>query len=182
MDLSFLEEDSPTAAPRLLGAVVTSTVGGETVSVRLNEVEAYLGEQDGASHAYRSRTPRNEPMYGPAGTIYVFRSYGIHWCMNLVTGGLNDPQAVLLRGGTVVAGRATAIRRRGRSTDLANGPGKLAQALGVTGVESGSTLGVDNITISSVPLSPSRHVATSRVGISAGQDRLWRFVLNESNE
>ncbi len=176
MDLSFLEEDSPTAAPRLLGAVVTSTVGGEPVSVRLNEVEAYLGEQDSASHAYRSRTARSEPMYGPAGTIYVFRSYGIHWCMNLVTGGMNDPQAVLLRGGTVVAGRATAIRRRGRSTDLANGPGKLAQALGVTGVESGSTLGAGRISISSVATSPPLHVATSRVGISHGRDRLWRFV------
>jgi DNA-3-methyladenine glycosylase len=176
MDLSFLAEDSPTAAPRLLGAVLTSRVGGETVSVRLNEVEAYLGEEDTASHAYRSRTARNEPMYGQPGTIYVYRSYGIHWCMNLVTGRLNDPQAVLLRGGTVIAGRDTAITRRGRSTDLANGPGKLAQALGVTGVESGSTLGAGRISISSVATSPPFHVATSRVGISHGRDRLWRFV------
>ena len=179
MELSFLAEDSPRAAIGLLGAVITSIVGGETVSVRLTEVEAYLGRDDSASHAYRSRTARNEPMYGPPGTIYVYRSYGIHWCMNLVTGAVDDPQAVLLRGGSVVEGAQTVIGRRGRRDHLVDGPGKLTQALGVTGSDSGSTLGTGHIAITNLPVSELPYTTTSRIGITSGGDALLRFVAVE---
>lgn len=177
MDLSFLAEDSPSAAIGLLGAVITSIVGDETVSLRLNEVEAYLGRDDPASHAYRSRTTRNEPMYGPAGTVYVYRSYGIHWCMNLVTARVDEPQAVLLRGGSVVEGTNTVIERRGRSDHLADGPGKLTQALGVTGSDSGSKLGAGRVSITCLPASEPAYTITPRIGISAGVDALLRFVV-----
>ncbi|MFV1969515.1 MAG: DNA-3-methyladenine glycosylase [Acidimicrobiia bacterium] len=180
MDLSFLELDSPIAAIRLLGAVVTSVVDGVAVSIRLNDVEAYLGTQDPASHAYRSRTSRNEPMFGSSGTLYVYRSYGIHWCMNLVTGGVDDPQAVLLRGGSVVDGADAVIERRGRRDHLADGPGKLAQALGVTGSDSGLMLGAGPVDITSLPDRAPPYRTTPRVGISAGVDEMLRFVAIEN--
>ena len=146
------------------------------VTVRLNEVEAYLGPGDAASHAHRSRTARNEPMFGPAGTVYVYRSYGIHWCVNIVTGPSDDPQAVLLRGGEVIDGTEIAIARRHRTDHLADGPGKLGQALGVTGAVSGTRLGVGPLALASVVESPPGYEATPRIGIRAARDRLWRFV------
>lgn len=148
--------------------------------MRLNDVEAYGGKTDPASHAFRSRTARNEHMFGPAGTVYVYRSYGIHWCMNVVTGAKDDPQAVLLRGGEIVAGFDAAVDRRGRLEHLSDGPGRLGQALGITGSVSGSVLGEGPVRIESVLESVPAHDVTSRIGVSAATDRLWRFVLAES--
>ncbi|MCL1601396.1 MAG: DNA-3-methyladenine glycosylase, partial [Actinomycetia bacterium] len=138
--LAPLEQESPEAAVSLLGALVRTTIDGATVTIRLNEVEAYRGHDDPASHAHRGRTQRNQPMFGPAGTIYIYLSYGIHWCMNIVTGKEGDPQGVLLRGGTVVDGTSVAEERRDRRNHLADGPGKLGQALGINGDLSGATL------------------------------------------
>ncbi len=164
-------------ARRLLGSTVTTSVDGLTVSVRLTEVEAYGGESDPASHAYSGRTARNAPMFGSPGTVYVYRSYGIHWCMNVTVGALGDPAAVLLRGGTVVEGLDVVVERRRRTDHLTDGPGKLCQALGVDGSASGSILG-DVVT-----LTPGEAVdgamihATPRIGITKAVDRPWRFVL-----
>lgn len=163
----------------LLGSLVTTTVDGSVVSVILNEVEAYAGTDDPASHAFRSKTERNEPMFQAAGTIYVYRSYGIHWCMNIVAGDREDPQGVLLRGGSIVAGRETAIRRRGRSDHLADGPGKLAQALAVDGGSSGSTIGVGGVSISGLG-TVRAYETTPRIGISRATDREWRFLSRHS--
>ena len=157
--------------------MISTAIDGETVSVRLNEVEAYGGRDDPASHAFRSRTQRNRPMFGPPGMLYVYRSYGIHWCMNFVTGAEGEPQAVLLRGGEVVAGVGTAVQRRGRPDRLADGPGRLAQALGVTGAASGSMLGEGLVRIERLAASVPTHEVTPRIGISAAADRPWRFVL-----
>jgi DNA-3-methyladenine glycosylase len=156
-------------------------IASESVTVELTEVEAYGGGDDPASHAHRGRTARNAPMFGPPGGIYVYRSYGIHWCMNIVTGERGVPCAVLLRAGTILEGSATAVRRRGRNRNVADGPGKLCQALGVTGEVSGMFLGEGPISIELTDrASGPSVVATPRIGISRAVDRRWRFVLSDS--
>jgi len=147
--------------------------------VLLNEVEAYGGTDDPASHAFRSKTKRNEPMFGAAGTVYVYRSYGIHWCLNIVTGNADEPQAVLLRGGTVVAGQDAATVRRGRPDHLADGPGKLAQALHITGASSGSVLGAGVLTISGLGTLDG-YEETPRIGITKATGREWRFLSRDT--
>ena len=121
----LLNGDVWEVARELLGWTLESTIGGETAAVTITETEAYAGELDPASHAYRGRTPRNTAMFGPAGTLYVYRSYGIHSCMNVVVGEPGLPHAVLLRGGEPTAGVAVIKRRRGRdrAEDAAGGDG-----------------------------------------------------------
>lgn len=118
-------------------------------------------------------------MFGPAGTIYVYRSYGIHWCMNIVTGAIEDPQAVLLRGGTVEDGRKTVVDRRDRTDHLADGPGKLCQALGVTGELTGSRLNTETLALSELGTVNSFE-ATPRIGISKARDMPLRFLTLHS--
>ena len=163
------------AARALLGMRLRSEIGGQPVELVLTEVEAYAAEGDPASHSFRGRTARNASMFGPPGTAYVYRSYGIHWCLNVATG---NGAAVLLRGGEPVAGVEVIRRRRGRTDGLTDGPGKLAQALGVTGEHDGTSL-LDGV----VRLLPGTAagddvvVATPRVGITRATDLPWRFVL-----
>ena len=126
-------------ARRLLGATIWTEFGDRT-SVRITEVEAYGGIDDAASHAYRGRMPRNGSMFGPAGTLYVYRSYGIHWCVNIVTGRVGKGQAVLVRAGEIIVGEDVIRSRRGRGDHLTDGPGKLTQALGITGDHDGADL------------------------------------------
>ena len=164
------------AARALLGSIVSTTLDGQTVAMRLTELEAYGGADDPASHAYRSQTARNTPMWGPPGTIYVYLSYGIHWCVNLVTGRQGDPSAILLRAGEIVDGLDLAAERRGRTTHLSDGPGKLAQALGLDGQASGTLLNEGPLNIGP-PFHSIAHVeSTPRIGISRAKDVLWRFV------
>ncbi len=153
-----------------------SEIGDERVVVVLNEVEAYGGRDDPASHAFGTRTARNEPMYGPAGTLYVYLSYGVHWCANVVVGLPEVPNAVLMRGGIVVEGHDIATIRRGRTKDLANGPGRLGQALGLDGTLSGSDLFEGPVRLEG-PFGTVRDWhATPRIGISKAVDVPWRFV------
>ena len=114
---------------------------GHDVTVRITEVEAYGGVLDPASHAY-TRTERSEIMYGPPWRLYVYRSYGIHWCANVVTGPTEQAAAVLVRAGEVVHGTDVARRRRGEVADhrLARGPGNLASALGISAADLGTDL------------------------------------------
>ncbi|WP_317697461.1 DNA-3-methyladenine glycosylase [Aeromicrobium sp. REDSEA-S32_B7] len=125
------DDDVAARAVALLGRELR----GHGVTVRITEVEAYGGILDPASHAY-TRTPRSEIMYGPPWRLYVYRSYGIHWCANVVTGPTEQAAAVLVRAGRVVDGLDLARERRGDVADtrLARGPGNLAQALGAAGV------------------------------------------------
>jgi len=168
------------AARVLLGARVVSTIGGERVVVRLTEVEAYAGPLDPASHAYR-RTVRSEIMYGPAGHLYVYFVYGMHWCANIVTGPDGTASAVLLRGGEVIRGLAPARERRPtarRDADLARGPAGLAAVLGVRGTDSGTDLfDPDTMLELRAGTRPPVSVAHGpRVGVSAAADKPWRFV------
>src|SRR6478752_590720 len=132
------------AARVLLGARIVSTVGGGRVVVRLTEVEAYAGTgEDPGSHAHNGRTTRNAVMFGPAGHLYVYFTYGMHWCANVVCGPAGTASGVLLRGGEVVEGESLAFARRSaakRADDLARGPARLATALGITGEVGGVDL------------------------------------------
>jgi DNA-3-methyladenine glycosylase len=167
----------------LLGCVVTSRAEGGTVGIRLTEVEAYAGEADPGSHAWRGRTRRNSVMFGPPGRAYVYFTYGMHWCVNLVCGPEGSASAVLLRAGEVVSGLELARWRRpgARSErDLARGPARLARSLGVTGAMDGA----DTTTTSSLlwvgapgGRRAGRVEAGPRVGLSRAADRPWRFWL-----
>ncbi|WP_372730150.1 DNA-3-methyladenine glycosylase [Nocardioides sp.] len=163
-------------APRLLGAVVRH---GE-VAVRLTEVEAYAGADDPGSHAYRSRTPRNEVMFGPAGHLYTYFSYGMHVCANVVTGLPGTASAVLLRAGEIVEGHDVARSRRGSSTerDLARGPARLCQALGITLEHGGVDLLAGPVLLELDEPTAAGAVSTGpRVGLRGAPDRPWRFWI-----
>ena len=161
----------------LLGWLIRTEFAESVTEVRLTETEAYAGDHDPASHAYRGETERNAAMFGPPGTLYVYRSYGIHWCMNVVVAPVGTPHAVLLRGGEVTMGRPVMERRRGRRDHLTDGPGKLCQALGVTGLHNGTSLSEGPVRLVPGTLPSSYRVsATPRIGISRAADLPWRFV------
>ncbi|WP_028656634.1 DNA-3-methyladenine glycosylase [Nocardioides sp. J54] len=168
-------------------ALLGRTITGHGVTVRITEVEAYGGMEDPASHAF-TRTPRSEVMYGPAYRLYVYRSYGIHFCANVVTGPTEIGAAVLLRSGEVVDGHDLARLRRGiegRDVQLARGPGNLAQALGITLDDLGTDLLADHPDgehFTGVRLGPEhrrrlRIASGPRVGVSKAADVPWRFWI-----
>ncbi len=176
---SALTGDARQVARRLLNALLV--VGGRIG--RIVEVEAYRGAQDPASHAHRGPTRRNATMFGRPGLLYVYRSYGIHWCANVVAGVEGVAEAVLVRAVDPVAGIADMRVARGPNVadrDLANGPGKACAALGIDG-------GMDGVDLldprSPVRLlrddlaPPSRPRATARIGISKAVDRPWRYFV-----
>ncbi len=153
------------------------------MTVRLTEVEAYAGEADPGSHAFRGRTPRTEVMFGPAGHAYVYFTYGMHWCTNVVTGPDGAASAVLLRAGEVVDGLDAALVRRPdvRPRDLCRGPARLCKALGITGADTGADL-LDPASpvrlAAGEPVDPGRVRTGPRVGVAgAGAPTPWRFWL-----
>jgi DNA-3-methyladenine glycosylase len=151
------------------------------VSVVLTEVEAYLGAEDPASHAFRGETPRNRSMFSGPGHLYVYRSHGLHWCCNVVTGAEGQPGAVLLRAGLVTEGVALARVRRGEGKPdaaLARGPGCFTQALGITGADDGVRLLVGGALRLDPGSTHAQAVASGpRVGISRAADRPWRWWI-----
>jgi len=167
-------------APTLLGAHL---VAGP-VSVRLTEVEAYAGECDPGSHAFRGRTPRTEVMFGRAGIAYVYFSYGMHWCLNVVTGPDGEASAVLVRAGEVVEGLELARERRpgAADRDLARGPARLTRALAVDGALGGTDLldpGAPLRLVAGAPVPSDRVLTGPRVGVSGdGAAAPWRFWLD----
>ncbi|HWG93266.1 MAG TPA: DNA-3-methyladenine glycosylase [Mycobacteriales bacterium] len=167
-------------APALLGAHLR----GGGVTVRLTEVEAYAGESDPGSHAFRGRTPRTAVMFGPAGHAYVYFTYGMHWCVNVVTGPDGTASAVLLRAGEVVEGLDAARERRPgvRDRDLCRGPARLTRALGVTGELDGTDVLAPASPLQLLagdPVAPSRVRTGPRVGVAgAGAPTPWRFWVD----
>ncbi|SDC31473.1 DNA-3-methyladenine glycosylase [Streptomyces prasinopilosus] len=169
-------------APRLLGAVLTHETPEGTVSITITETEAYSGAADPASHAYRGRTPRNAVMFGPAGHLYVYRSHGLHWCANIVTGTDGTASAVLIRAGKVVEGEDLARERRGEKVEtprLARGPGNFCRALGITAEHNGADLltGTSVLLSEGEPVSAALIKAGPRVGVSKAHDWQHRFYL-----
>jgi len=152
--------------------------GGDRLAVRLVEVEAYEPD-DPASHAFKGPTPRNLVMFGPPGRMYVYLTYGIHFCANVVTGIDGVGSAVLLRAAEPLEGLEAIRRRRGLEDvqRLCSGPGRLTQALDIERRDNGLdlVLGRDVFLTAGRPLSPSRRSRTTRVGVNVGADRRWRW-------
>jgi DNA-3-methyladenine glycosylase len=169
---SFFARSVHEVAPDLIG--VTLLVGG--VGGRIVEVEAY-DQEDPASHGYRGRTPRNESMFGPPGHAYVYRSYGIHWCLNLVCAGEGVAEAALIRALEPTAGIDEQRRRRG--TDdvraLCSGPGKLCQALGITREHDGLALDRPPFRLRERQAVPEV-VTGPRIGITRATELSWRYL------
>lgn len=175
-DLSSLAGDVLDVAPRLLGAHVSHA----GVTVRLTEVEAYAGESDPGSHAFRGRTDRNAVMFGPAGFLYAYLIYGMHVCANVVTGTPGTASAVLLRAGEVVEGLDVARARRPGASDrdLARGPARLCRALAIGLEHGGADLarGPVRLDLATEPVGP---VATGpRVGLRQAAEHPWRYWLS----
>jgi DNA-3-methyladenine glycosylase len=177
---AFFLRDARKVARELLGACLLSSVGAEEVAGVIVEVEAYVGPQDPASHASErvGRTPRNRSMFGAGGNAYVYRSYGVHWCLNAVTGEEGFPAAVLIRGVDPIHGIETARRRREGREPVCAGPGRLCQALGVTGALDGHALREPPLRILEGWRVPDGAVAVSgRVGIRKAAHWPLRFYV-----
>jgi DNA-3-methyladenine glycosylase len=168
-------------APTLLDCLLVAN----GVAVRLTEVEAYEGESDPGSHAFRGRTPRTDVMFGPPGRAYVYFTYGMHWCMNVVCGPDGTASAVLLRAGEIVEGIELARSRRPRSRDrdLARGPARLTQALAIDGSYGGVDLLDPKAQLRlrpGTPVDPARVRSGPRVGVGGdGAATPWRFWIDD---
>ncbi|MCU1450137.1 MAG: 3-methyladenine glycosylase [Acidimicrobiales bacterium] len=177
----FYRRDSRELAPLLLNKVL---VHGDR-SVRLVEVEAYAGDEDPGSHAFRGQTPRNATMFGPPGHLYVYLSYGVHWCANVVCGEEGWASAVLLRGATPITGIEEMYACRPgitRERELCGGPGRLCQALGIDGTFDGTDIvkGSDGVVLYDDRTPPPDDLGVStRIGISPGKgdDLAYRFYV-----
>ncbi|HTL87299.1 MAG TPA: DNA-3-methyladenine glycosylase [Acidimicrobiia bacterium] len=176
---SFYARDAADVAPELLNKVLV----GNGVAARIVEVEAYRAEEDPGSHAYRGKTARNASMFAAPGTLYVYFSYGNHWCMNAVCGPGTRPHAVLLRAAAPVKGVPTMYERRvkaKRDRELCAGPGRLAQAFAVDRALDGSSLvrGPLRIVDDGVPPPPAPGVS-ARIGLAPGKGDTfpWRFYV-----
>lgn len=177
--------DPESAAVSLLGAVIRRS----DVAIRIVEVEAYGGPPDGpwpdpASHSFRGPTGRNAVMFGPAGRLYVYLSYGMHSCVNVTFGHDGRAGAVLVRAGRVVDGTETVRERRPGVTEdgFARGPGNLGRSLGVTAEDYGTPVFDPSarVTLTSAADMRGEVVSGPRVGVSTAADRPWRFWLGES--
>ena len=176
---SFYRRDPRIVAPELLGKVLVH--GG--LSARIVEVEAYCGAEDPGSHAFRGMTRRNATMFGPAGGLYVYFTYGMHWCANAVCGEVGEGVAVLLRAAEPLTGIEEMRSRRPaarRDRDLCRGPARLCQAFGLDGSFDGAHLptadrGVTIVDDGTPP--PEGPTIGTRIGLSAGAELPWRWSV-----
>ena len=168
-------------APRLLGCILEREIEGRTLRGMIVETEAY-DQSDVASHSYNGETPRTKVMFGPAGYLYVYFTYGMHYCCNVVVGEQGHGAAVLLRAVEPLDGSDIMEERRGRSgIQMTNGPAKLCQAFGIGREQNGSDLRSGLIRLSMQPPVPNGQiVTTTRIGITRGQDVPWRFYLKDN--
>lgn len=175
----FFDRSVVDVAIGLLGRVLSRTTPEGTVSVRLTEVEAYAGELDPASHCYRGMTARNAVMFGAPGHAYVYFTYGMHFCVNLVCGPDGTASAVLLRAGEVVEGVELARARRNGASDrdLARGPARLCQALGIGRELNGADVcgSGELVVYEGTPVPEERIRSGPRTGVTSAHDTPWRF-------
>jgi len=181
---AFFARPAAAVARDLLGQLVISEIGGRRCVGRVVEVEAYTGPRDPASHAAGwHRSARNEVMYGPPGRAYVYFTYGMHWCLNVVTGRAGYPSAVLVRALEPLEGLDVMRRRRGGVADrlLTSGPARLTEALGVTGSEDGHPLDRPPLWVSAGEAVPRglRRLST-RIGIRQARHRKLRFLVRHN--
>ena len=181
LDRDFFARPAQEVAPDLLGTRLVSTAAGRRAEGVIVEVEAYLGRSDPASHAAtrNGRTRRNASMFGSPGRAYVYLSYGIHWCLNVVTGQDGHPCAVLIRAIDPIVGLDVMADRRGRSRDLGSGPGRVGQALGVTAVLDGHDLSTEPLRLlAGWPVPPSSVGVSPRIGVSRAREWPLRYYVS----
>ena len=180
----FYDRDTEAVARELLGAIIECCSDEGTVSGRIVETEAYIGEHDLACHAAAGRTARTEPLYGPPGIAYVYFIYGMYWCVNAVTRAENAPSAVLIRAVEPVAGIDIMRRRRPsarRDVDLTNGPGKSCLAFGIDGRLNRHALQRPPLIIRpGDPVPDSRVTITPRIGITQCADWPLRWFVTDN--
>jgi len=175
---NVLEQPAYIAAPQLLGAILEREMNGQIVRVRIVEVEAY-DETDAASHSYKGRTPRTDIMFGEPGHLYVYFTYGMHYCCNVVTGPEDTGAAVLIRAVEPIEGEAfMQDLRKQAGIELSNGPAKLCKALGIDKNMNGHDLTQAPLKlIIQSPLKKNEITQTQRIGISQGKDAPWRWYI-----
>lgn len=177
--VSFFNRDARDVAADLIGCRLVHETG-DSLSGRIVETEAYLGEEDPASHASNGRTSRNSAMFGPPGRSYVYICYGIHHMFNIVTGGDGDPQAVLVRSIQPIEGldRMREVRGLEDETRLCDGPGKLCQALEIEKRHSDLDITEGHLRIEPGDSGPIER--TTRIGVSGGEDLEYRFLEKDN--
>lgn len=181
-DLHELNSSVEKVARRLLGCILERTIDGQTVRVRIVETEAY-DQTDAASHSYKGRTQRTDVMFGPPGYLYVYFTYGMHYCCNIVVGEEGYGAAVLIRAVEPIENEKLLEKRRGGKTgvELTNGPAKLCQALGIDKQMGGHNLRLAPFRLIMRPQLTNGIVTTTRVGISQAKDVPWRFYVKDSS-
>jgi DNA-3-methyladenine glycosylase len=178
---SFCRRPTRTVARSLIGKLLVRRLGAKELIVRIVETEAYLGSEDPASHAYRGRTARNDVMFREGGALYVYFTYGMHYCANVVTEGEGKGCAVLLRAAEPLGGIGTMARHRGvppaEARRLCSGPAKLCQALGLGRRENGADLAGEEIFLAAdADSARKRPIGRSgRIGIRHASERLDRY-------
>ncbi len=178
---TWLDTPAEEAARRLLGCELVREIDGREIRVRIVETEAY-DQTDEASHTFRGRSKRNEAMFKSAGHLYVYFTYGMHYCCNVVCGAEGFGSGVLIRAAEPLAGIDIIEARRGLSgVNMTNGPGKLAQALSVNTTLSGHNLAESPLRLSKKPAIPDDDITVGkRIGISKAVHELRRFYITSS--
>lgn len=180
----FYTRETLTVAKELLGKKLVRHTNNAGLVGKIVEVEAYRGSDDPGSHAYRGMTPRNRPMFGKGGFAYVYFTYGMHYCFNVVTERQNTPGAVLIRALEPLNGIETMRKNRGNKNllNLTNGPAKLTEAMNITKKQNGLDLTRSKKLFICEPdvKENFKIVSTKRIGINVGVDKLWRFCIKDN--
>lgn len=180
-ELDFLHKSADQVAQRLLGCILERHIDGQVMRGRIVETEAY-DQTDIASHSYSGETARTKVMFGPAGHLYVYFTYGMHYCCNVVVGERGHGAAVLIRALEPLVGIEEMERRRGKEgVNVSNGPAKLCQALAITKAQNGVDLRSGEVRLITQPQCPRKDITqTTRIGISEARDVLWRFYITDN--
>ena len=177
MDFTILQGTASKVASRLLGCELVRKLNGTTLRGRIIETEAY-DQTDAASHTFNGETPRNSVMFGEAGHLYVYFTYGMHYCCNVVTGPIGEGSAVLIRAIEPIEGEDIMLQNCLGRTSLADGPAKLCQTLAIDKTMNGHDLQKSPLKLIINPPLPSETILPApRIGISQAKDKLWRFII-----
>ena len=186
---NFYTRNVHTVAKELLGKTFVRRLNNTFLSGKIVEVEAYDGSIDESSHSYAGKTKRNEVMFNGGGFLYVYFTYGMHFCANIVTGKINDGKAILIRAIEPITGIDLMAMNRYNKTEttqkefvnLTNGPAKVCQSFGIARLQNGANLCNDEIFIIDSPkLNPSKIVTTTRIGIKKSVDLPWRYYIKDN--